>query len=265
MYSEAMSETNTPHTPDSDSVASAARALADATATLTRLLGVQVGAISDDVGGAVAVGLREASRGLKLASESLARTAETPGPSRRERADQTRTDLLDAMARVVAARGYEGASVGDVAADAGYTKGAVYAGFGSKEDLFVHLARREQAEGRLVPVPGVGPTPAGDPDPKAALLGLEVIAYAVRHASARADLRELLAEQLASLALTARDARAAREGGDTHREPPSEADRDTAAGLVAVTVVAGLLTGLPDGDLADPGTAERLVGRLLAG
>ena len=76
MYRVVMSETHTPQTPDSDSVASAARALADATATLTRLLGVQVGAISDDVGGAVAVGLREASRGLKLASESLSRTAE---------------------------------------------------------------------------------------------------------------------------------------------------------------------------------------------
>ena len=36
---------------------------------------------------------------------------------------------------VFAAKGYEGASVADIAAEAGYTKGAVYAAFPSKKTL----------------------------------------------------------------------------------------------------------------------------------
>lgn len=44
-----------------------------------------------------------------------------------------RRALLDAAARVFARQGAEGAGLDDVAADAGFTKGAVYSNFGSKE------------------------------------------------------------------------------------------------------------------------------------
>jgi AcrR family transcriptional regulator len=59
--------------------------------------------------------------------------------TRKERQERTRSHLLEAAGRVFARRGLEGASVDEVAADAGFTKGAVYANFASKEDLFLAM------------------------------------------------------------------------------------------------------------------------------
>jgi AcrR family transcriptional regulator len=57
--------------------------------------------------------------------------------TRDERRAVTRTELLDAAARVFARRGFHGASVDEVAAEAGYTSGAVYSHFAGKDDLFL--------------------------------------------------------------------------------------------------------------------------------
>ncbi|MGQ7277987.1 TetR/AcrR family transcriptional regulator [Brevibacillus thermoruber] len=54
----------------------------------------------------------------------------------------TRTRILDAAARVFARLGYAGASLEQVAADAGMTKGAVYWHFSSKSDLFAALCEK---------------------------------------------------------------------------------------------------------------------------
>ena len=67
--------------------------------------------------------------------------------TREERRAATRTELLDAAARVFARRGFHNASVNDVAAEAGYTSGAVYSNFRNKDELFVaafehHVARQ---------------------------------------------------------------------------------------------------------------------------
>ncbi|MDO8211134.1 TetR/AcrR family transcriptional regulator [Conexibacter sp. CPCC 206217] len=51
----------------------------------------------------------------------------------------TRARLLEAAARVYAARGFAGATLDDVAEEAGLTKGAVYGHFGSKDNLLVAL------------------------------------------------------------------------------------------------------------------------------
>jgi AcrR family transcriptional regulator len=51
----------------------------------------------------------------------------------------TRARLLDAAARVYAERGFAGATLDDVAKEAGLTKGAVYGHFGSKDNLLVAL------------------------------------------------------------------------------------------------------------------------------
>jgi AcrR family transcriptional regulator len=51
----------------------------------------------------------------------------------------SREQLLDAAARVFAERGYRGASVEAIAAQAGVTKGALYWNFESKADLFFSL------------------------------------------------------------------------------------------------------------------------------
>jgi AcrR family transcriptional regulator len=50
-----------------------------------------------------------------------------------------RDALLDAAERVLAARGYHGASIDLIAAEAGLTKGAVYWNFDTKEELFLGL------------------------------------------------------------------------------------------------------------------------------
>ena len=49
----------------------------------------------------------------------------------------TRERLLEAAARVYAQHGFGGATLDEVAAEAGLTKGAVYSHFGSKENLLL--------------------------------------------------------------------------------------------------------------------------------
>jgi AcrR family transcriptional regulator len=62
--------------------------------------------------------------------------------NRQERKSQTRERLIDAAAQVFADRGFEAATLDEVAAAAGYTKGAVYSNFESKTDLFIALIER---------------------------------------------------------------------------------------------------------------------------
>jgi AcrR family transcriptional regulator len=59
--------------------------------------------------------------------------------SRNERKAQTRAELVRAAARVFARKGYHAASVDDLAEEAGFTKGAFYSNFETKEDVFVEL------------------------------------------------------------------------------------------------------------------------------
>jgi AcrR family transcriptional regulator len=63
-------------------------------------------------------------------------------PSRAERQALTRTALVDAAERLFVAQGFHATSLDSVAAEAGYTKGAVYSNFGSKEDLFFAVYER---------------------------------------------------------------------------------------------------------------------------
>ena len=55
--------------------------------------------------------------------------------SREEKKARTRAQLLDAARNVFAERGFAGASLDEVAEEAGLTKGAVYSNFANKEDL----------------------------------------------------------------------------------------------------------------------------------
>jgi AcrR family transcriptional regulator len=57
--------------------------------------------------------------------------------TRREKQLRTRRCLLDAAAEIFSKQGLEGTSVDQVAQSAGYTKGAFYANFKSKEELFL--------------------------------------------------------------------------------------------------------------------------------
>ena len=68
--------------------------------------------------------------------------------TRAEAKARTRERLLDAAARVFAQKGLAGASVDEIAEAAGYSIGAVYSNFGSKEQLFVELLK-ERANDRV--------------------------------------------------------------------------------------------------------------------
>ncbi|MFP3681416.1 TetR family transcriptional regulator, partial [Pseudomonas sp. SIMBA_041] len=63
--------------------------------------------------------------------------------SRDEAREQTRLRLLDAAALRIARKGLAATSVEDIAACAGYTRGAFYSNFNSKNDLFLELLRRD--------------------------------------------------------------------------------------------------------------------------
>jgi AcrR family transcriptional regulator len=62
--------------------------------------------------------------------------------SRQESRLQTRERLLEAATSVFSRRGFHAASVEEVAEEAGYSKGAVYSNFASKEELFLALLDR---------------------------------------------------------------------------------------------------------------------------
>ena len=275
-----MARTSQDPGPD-DSIGAATRALAEATATLTRLLGKQAQVVVPEVSDALAAGLREAARGLADASENVARHGgeRAARDKRREKVDRTRADLLDAAVRVIAAKGYEGASVGDIAAEAGYTKGALYAHFGSKRGVLLALARERLGIAMDSPdldLPGL----AGDEldtevladwmrtvqhDPNL-LLSLEFLTYGLRNPDDADELRELHVrsfEQASAQVARLRVARRRAAGVDPGPLEPTQDDRDAALGVISVLNVAtleGRLTGSPH---MSPEAGARVIARLL--
>src|SRR3954447_4266676 len=59
--------------------------------------------------------------------------------TRAQRQAETRAALVEAAGRVIAQRGLHGASIEAITAEAGFTGGAFYANFDSKDDLFAEL------------------------------------------------------------------------------------------------------------------------------
>jgi AcrR family transcriptional regulator len=59
--------------------------------------------------------------------------------TRKEKQAETRRRLLDAGERVFLRSGLQGSSVEEIAAEAGYTRGAFYSNFSGKDELFVEL------------------------------------------------------------------------------------------------------------------------------
>ncbi len=64
-----------------------------------------------------------------------------------ERGDDSakRRQILEGARQVFLARGFEGASMGEIARAAGVSKGTLYVYFESKDDLFKALTRSERA------------------------------------------------------------------------------------------------------------------------
>jgi AcrR family transcriptional regulator len=73
-----------------------------------------------------------------------------PRLSRAERQQQTRAELLAAAHRVFLRDGFHGASLTEIAEEAGYTFGAVYSNFQNKDDLF--LAVMDAESRRRIPL-----------------------------------------------------------------------------------------------------------------
>jgi AcrR family transcriptional regulator len=74
--------------------------------------------------------------------------------TRKQSQEQTREELVAAAARVFARRGYHRATVDEIAAEAGFSTGAVYSNFDGKEALFLAIADR-QTEGRVAEIHAV--------------------------------------------------------------------------------------------------------------
>ena len=81
----------------------------------------------------------------KAIAGSLSETRGNPSrPNKhRQRTEATRMALLGSARRVFASQGFEASRIEDIAAETGHTRGAFYAHFSSKEDLFFALLEDE--------------------------------------------------------------------------------------------------------------------------
>lgn len=70
----------------------------------------------------------------------------SPRLTRKEQQERTRAALVASGARAVAEKGLHGASIDDIARDAGFTKGAFYANFANKDALFLAILDHTFAE-----------------------------------------------------------------------------------------------------------------------
>jgi AcrR family transcriptional regulator len=123
--------------------------------------------------------------------------------SRRQvRSEATRNRLIDAAEKIFARDGFEAAKLEEIATEAGYTRGAFYANFESKEALFLALLEREissridraEAETAKVRDPGAKLRAFREfflsmcGDRRWSLLALEFKLFAVRHPEVKAQL-----------------------------------------------------------------------------
>jgi len=69
--------------------------------------------------------------------------------TREDSQEQTRHRLLDSAQKLFAKKGLDRTSVEDIAAAAGYTRGAFYSNFKTKGDLFIELLRRDHQRADL--------------------------------------------------------------------------------------------------------------------
>ena len=141
--------------------------------------------------------------------------------SRAERREQTRQELISAAEACFVSHGFHASSVDEVAERAGYTKGAVYSNFASKEDLFFAVYERRVEQVLTEVVPGLrqlgaarafdqlaaGALHQRDPDDGWRAVFFEFWAHVVRHpelrerfAAIHARFLEPLAEAVRALA-----------------------------------------------------------------
>ncbi len=187
--------------------------------------------------------------------------------SRREKQQHTRTSLLQAAGKVFCRSGLEGASVDQVAQEAGYTKGAFYANFKSKEELFlVMLDERFARELERIDAALAG---SGEPHSEARAAAADFIHFAgdddwprlyfqfVAHAARDDEFRqELATRQQAMREKLAETFARWKHGLDTDDEPP-----------LPMEEVAAMIYCMGDGFLVDrmiePGLSDELYEKMV--
>ncbi|BCQ28720.1 TetR/AcrR family transcriptional regulator [Caballeronia novacaledonica] len=134
--------------------------------------------------------------------------------TREQRRNQTRDSLLFAARDIFSTKGFTAASVEDIAAAAGYTRGAFYSNFEGKSDLLLELLQRDheevQAESQrnfdLLTAREGGMVESSDcarllgNRPASFLLWIEAKMYAARDSRFRAQLCTLLRKKRAHTA-----------------------------------------------------------------
>ena len=65
--------------------------------------------------------------------------------TRSERANQNRARVLAAAGNLFRLKGFHGATLDEIAEEAGFSKGVIYSQFGGKDDLFLALLEQRQA------------------------------------------------------------------------------------------------------------------------
>lgn len=187
---------------------------------------------------------------------------------RKEKQARTRAKLMRSAGKLFCRRGLEQASVDEIAQDAGYTKGAFYSNFKSKEELFLAMLdekfgeeiERIEAALRTDESPDEAARHAGEDlirfmrsDPEWERLYLEFVAYAGRNDEFRQELLtrcRAMDERLAVVYL--RWAEAIGIG-----EPPIP--------LMDVTQITSIMTqGFLMNQQIDPELGEDLYGTMLA-
>jgi AcrR family transcriptional regulator len=126
--------------------------------------------------------------------------------TRSQRQEQTRSQLMEAALRVFLRRGFHGASLEEIAEEAGYTTGAVYSNFKGKDDLFLAVLDAEAQ--RRFPLHTELMLQAGSLEDGLRASAREMVQYAREHpgwtgmyvefwihASRRPELRRRVAEQ----------------------------------------------------------------------
>jgi AcrR family transcriptional regulator len=193
-------------------------------------------------------------------------TIEPLTPERRRA--MTRRHLLDAAAVVFARNGFHGSSLDQVATMAGFTKGAVYSNFKSKDDLFLALLddrMEREADAMKLELTSHGARPAEEEfssileliermwDDDWSALYLEFVLYATRNPRARAKLTASVRRQRAVTT-----AMLEREYERVGVQPEFSAE-------VAAIISIALFDGLSIGRLVDPATyTESTVREVLA-
>lgn len=134
--------------------------------------------------------------------------------TRDESRARTRALVVEAAARVFAARGFAAASMEEIAAEAGFTRGAVYSNFADKAELFLTVLeeREERRAGEVAAIYARSESPAAffaalqaaepertDDAEQWLLLRLEFWLYAMRHPNIRPAVVERNRQRIAVL------------------------------------------------------------------